>query len=129
MPPDEWVDNRKVTVVQRMSMSGWWLSSSATTATASTSRMPRANVSLSMARTRLSASRDQPVSSESTSRSTSSGDSTSGIGISLSGCSDLSGGRDLFAFGPVAAHEDLRAQPGDGVVLPVDHALLHRDDR
>src|SRR4051794_39916009 len=102
-----------------MSTSGWWSCSSATSATRCTSRMPSRNVGACTSRLIASPSRLQAD------RSPASAWSTSSFGSSAIAVSS-----DLVSAGAVLrAQADLGAQPDDRVELPVDDALLHRDDR
>jgi hypothetical protein len=60
IPPAEWVEQRKVSVRQRMSMSGWWSRDPAISATRSTTAIAAANVGSWAVRTSASPSRSQP---------------------------------------------------------------------
>src|SRR5512139_4140110 len=112
-PPTACVDSVNVTVVHRMSMSGWCPRSSATSATCCTSRIPSRNVGALTERVMASPSCRHFGSSDCSARS-------------ISSWLRSAATSDLLAL---VAAEDLRAQPDDRVVLPVHDALLHRDDR
>jgi alpha-1,2-mannosyltransferase len=61
-PPSEWVEQRKVSVRQRMSMSGWWSRASAMSATRFTAAIAAGKLDSSAVRTMASPSRRQPAS-------------------------------------------------------------------
>jgi alpha-1,2-mannosyltransferase len=61
-PPAEWVEQRKVSVRQRMSISGWWSRASAIAATRSTTAIAAGKLGSLAVRTISSPSRLQPVS-------------------------------------------------------------------